>query len=37
MAEMMCGMYLLSTAVPAMVRDIITMRLVRKAKAQNTR
>ena len=29
--------YLLSTAVPAMVRDIITIRLVRKAKVQNTR
>ena len=29
--------YLLSTAVPAIVRDIITIRLVRKAKVQNTR
>ena len=29
--------YLLSTAVPAMVSDIMTMRLVKKAKVQKTR
>ena len=28
--------YLFSTAVPAMVRDIITIRLVKKAKVQKT-
>ena len=28
--------YLLSTAVPAMVSDIMTMRLVKKAKVQKT-
>ena len=29
--------HLFSTAVPAMVRDIMTMRLVKKAKVQKTR
>ena len=29
--------HLLRTAVPAMVRDIMTMRLVKKAKVQKTR
>ena len=29
--------YLLRTAVPAIVRDIMTIKLVRKAKVQNTR
>ena len=33
----MFTIHLLRTAVPAMVRDIMTMRLVRKAKVQNTR
>ena len=33
----MFTLHLLRTAVPAMVRDIMTMRLVRKAKVQNTR
>ena len=29
--------YLLRTAVPAIVRDIMTIRLVRKAKVQKTK
>ena len=33
----LCAIDLLRTAVPAIVRDIITIRLVRKAKVQNTR